>query len=244
MAAGLVAGLLYLAHARRAPHPILDPKMFRLPLFRNAVIGGSLFRIGIGAFPFLMPLMLQLGFGMTPFQSGLTTFIAAIGAIMSKFGAERLYQTFGFPRTLMVTAVLGCVFLAINALFVPSTPVWIIMVSLFLGGLTRSFFFTGNNALVFADVDEKHASQATAINSVSQQLSIATGVAVAGGTLELVSSFHGEQPTIADFHVAWIVVAAVAIASAIPFLRLPPDAGSDVSGHRMKPLPKPVDPAI
>jgi EmrB/QacA subfamily drug resistance transporter len=238
---GIVSGLLYLRHARRTPYPILDPSMFKLPLFRNAIIGGSLFRIGIGAFPFLMPLMLQLVFGLTPLESGLTTFVAAIGAIMSKIGAERLYATWGFPRTLAVTAVLGCTFLAINALFTPQTPHWLIMAALFIGGLTRSFFFTGVNALVFADVDEKQASQATAINAVSQQLSVASGVAVAGGTLEIATRLSGGELSLTDFHIAWIVVAVIAVSSAIPFLRLPPDAGSDVSGHRIKPLPKPLD---
>ncbi|WP_425285221.1 MFS transporter [Devosia insulae] len=237
---GVIAGLLYLRHAKRAPFPILDPRMFRLPLFRNAIIGGSLFRIGIGAFPFLMPLMLQLTFGLTPFESGLTTFIAAIGAILSKFGAEKLYAAFGFPRTLMVTALLGCTFLAVNGFFTPAVPHWLLMGSLLFGGLTRSFFFTGVNALVFADVDEAHASQATAINAVSQQLSVAAGVAVAGGALEIASNLHGGELVLADFHIAWFVVAAVAICSAIPFMRLPPDAGSDVSGHKAKPIAKPV----
>ena len=236
---GAISGLLYLRHARRTRYPILDPAMFRLPLFRSAIVGGSLFRIGLGAFPFLMPLMLQLSFGLTPFESGLTTFIAAFGAIVSKFGVQRLYRTFGFPRTLVLLAVIGCVFLAINGFFMPDTPRWLLMVALFIGGLTRSFFFTGLNALVFADVDESQASQATAINAVAQQLSIAAGVAVAGGALELTSNLlHGGELTLADFHIAWFVVAVVAMLSALPFFRLPPDAGSDVSGHRVKPTPK------
>ncbi|MDB5540459.1 MAG: major facilitator superfamily 1 [Devosia sp.] len=237
---GTVAGVLYLRHARRTAMPILDPKLFRLPLFRSAIIGGSLFRIGIGAFPFLMPLMLQLAFGLTPFESGLTTFVAAIGALLSKFGVERVFATFGFPRTLMLTAAIGCIFLGINGLFTPAVPHWLLMGSLLVGGLTRSFFFTGVNALAFADVDEAHASQATAINAVSQQLSVAAGVAVAGGALEFAANLHGGNLTLGDFHIAWFVVAAVAIFSVIPFMRLPPDAGSDVSGHQVKPMPKPV----
>jgi hypothetical protein len=218
--------------------------MFRFPLFRSAIIGGSLFRIGIGAFPFLMPLMLQLTFGFTPFESGLTTFIAAFGAIISKFGAEKLYAGYGFPRTLMVMAVIACLLLAVNGFFTPAVPHWLLMASLLFGGLTRSFFFTGVNALVFSDIDEAHTSQATAINAVSQQLSVAAGVAVAGGALEFASNLHGGELVLADFHIAWFVVAAVAVLSAIPFLRLPPDAGSDVSGHRArataKPAPAPV----
>jgi len=236
---GLVAGVLYLRHAKRTKYPILDPALFRLPLFRSAIVGGSLFRIGLGAFPFLMPLMLQLSFGLTPFESGLTTFIAAFGAIVSKFGVQRLYRTFGFPRTLVMLALIGCVFLAINGLFMPDTPRWLLMGALFAGGLCRSFFFTGLNALVFADIDEEHASQATAINAVAQQLSIAAGVAVAGGIIELTSNtFNGGVLTLGDFHIAWFVVAGISLLSALPFLRLPPDAGSDVSGHGVKPMPK------
>ena len=241
---GIASGLIYLRHAARRAYPILDPKMFRLPLFRNAIIGGSLFRIGLGAFPFLMPLMLQLSFGLTPFESGMTTFVAAIGAILSKFGVTRLFAAFGFPRTLMVTALIGSAFLAVNGLFSPATPHWLLMAALLVGGLTRSFFFTGANALTFADVDEAQASQATVINSVSQQLSIASGVAVAGGVLELSANLHGGELTLGDFHIAWFVVAAVAMCSAIPFLRLPPDAGSDMSGHHVKPLPKPPEPTL
>jgi EmrB/QacA subfamily drug resistance transporter len=241
---GAICGFLYLRHARRAKFPILDPTMFRLPLFRSAIIGASLFRIGLGAFPFLMPLMLQLAFGLTPFESGLTTFIAAFGAIVSKFGVQRLFRAFGFPRTLMLLALVGCVFLAVNGFFMPNTPHWLLMGSLFVGGLCRSFFFTGVNALVFADVDEAHASQATSINAVAQQLSIAGGVAVGGGVIEFTSNtFHGGVLTLADFHIAWFVVAVISILSAIPFFRLPPDAGSDVSGHGVKPMPK-AEPAV
>jgi len=122
VAVGLVTGVLYLRHARKVSNPILDPSLFRLPLFRNAIVSGSLFRIGIGAFPFLMPLMLQLTFGLTPFESGLTTFVAAFGQCLSKFGAERLFRRFGFPRALIATSAIGCAFLALNGLFTPAVP--------------------------------------------------------------------------------------------------------------------------
>ena len=111
------------------------------------------------------------------------------------------------------------------------------MFCLFMGGVTRSFFFTGVNVFGFADVDEKDASQATAISAVAQQVSVALGVAVAGGLLEFTSRLHGGAPTLGDFHIAWLVVAGLAAISAFFFWRLPPDAGADVSGHRPKPLP-------
>src|SRR5690606_11400854 len=52
VAVGVVAVLLYLAHTRRAEHPLLDPNLFQRPFFRTTVVGATFFRIGIGAFPF------------------------------------------------------------------------------------------------------------------------------------------------------------------------------------------------
>ncbi|MEQ1900174.1 MAG: DHA2 family efflux MFS transporter permease subunit [Devosia sp.] len=238
VAVGAVCLVLYLVHARGTAHPLLDPRLFSHPLFRSAVIGGSFFRIGIGAFPFLMPLMLQLTFGFTPFESGLTTFISAFGAILSKFAAEWMFARFGFPRVLSVMAALGCLFLAVNGFFAPQSPHLLLLATLLAGGLARSFFFTGVNALGFAEISEADASQATAMVAVSQQISIALGVALAGGLLEISSSAHGGELLLGDFHFAWFVVAAVSAISVLMFIRLPPDAGSGISGHRLPPAEK------
>jgi EmrB/QacA subfamily drug resistance transporter len=243
VAIGAAAAGIYLLHARRAEFPLLDPKLFRKRFFRTTVVGSIFFRIGMGAFPFLMPLMLQLTFGLSPFESGLTTFVTAFGAIFSKFLAERVFARFGFPRTLTAFAILGTVFLAVNAFFTPETPHLWLLFALFMGGVTRSFFFTGVNVFSYADIDETEASQATVIAAVTQQISIALGVAVAGAVLEFTARFHGGIPTLADFHIAWFVVAGISAISALFFFRLPPDAGSDVSGHRPKPLPLKSEPA-
>src|SRR6516162_1804843 len=81
---GGVAAAAYVVHARRAPAPILDLRLFKYATFRASVFGGFVFRLGIGALPFLLPLLLQLGFNLTPFQSGLITFTAAVGAMFMK----------------------------------------------------------------------------------------------------------------------------------------------------------------
>lgn len=234
---GVLSLLLYLRHARRTPFPLLDPALFRKRYFRTTMLGALCFRIGIGAFPFLMPLMLQLSFGMTPFESGMTTFVSALGAMLSKFAAEQLFARYGFPRTLTVAAVLGSIFLALNGIITPETPHVLLLLLLLIGGITRSVFFTGINVFGYADIDEAEASQATAIATVTQQISIALGVALGGGVLEVTARLHGGEPTLFDFQIAWFVVGGFAMLSALAFFRLPPDAGSDVSGHRTRPLP-------
>lgn len=231
IAVGVTAGIFYLLHARRTRYPLLDPKLLRHRLFRSSIIGGSVFRIGVGAMPFLLPLMLQLGFGLNPFQSGAITFVSAIGAIMSKFIAERVFSRFGFPRVLGFAAAFGGVLIALQGLFDTGTPVPVMMVVLLLGGVLRSVFFTGSNALGYADISDEEASQATAIVAVSQQLSIAFGVAVAGGILEFTSVLSGGHLTLLNFHIAFFAVGALSALGGLIYFRLPANAGNNVSGH-------------
>jgi Arabinose efflux permease len=235
LAVGVVAGVLYLLHARRTKYPLLDPKLLRHPLFRSSLSGGSLFRIGVGAVPFLLPLMLQLGFGLNPFQSGAITFVSAIGAILSKFIVERIFARFGFPRVLGFAAVFGGLLIAAQGLFTAETAVPVMMLVLVGGGVLRSIFFTGTNAIGYADISDDEASQATAIVAVSQQISIALGVAVAGAILEISSYFNGGVLTVLDFQVAFFAVGGLSALAAIIYFRLPADAGSNVSGHSRAP---------
>jgi EmrB/QacA subfamily drug resistance transporter len=233
LAIGVTSGILYLLHARRTKFPLLDPALFRHRLFRASIVGGSVFRLGVGAVPFLLPLTLQLGFGLTPFQSGAITFVSAIGAIMSKFIAERIFARFGFPRVLGLAALFGGVLIGVQGLFDAHTSVVIIMAALLGGGLLRSVVFTGSNAMGYADVADDEASQATAIVAVGQQLSIAAGVAVAGGILEVSTRLRGAELTIVDFQTAFFVVGGLSALAGLVYLRLPADAGADISGHTM-----------
>lgn len=233
VAAGLASGIAYVAHARRAKSPILDLRLFSNATFAAAIMGGTVFRIGAGAVPFLLPLMFQLGFGLSPLESGLLTFTSAFGALAMKFIAGSTLRAGGF-RTVLLGAVLGgSVLLAANGLFTRETPYALIIAVLVAGALLRSLFFTSINALVFAEIGESEASQATAIAMVSQQVSIAIGVAVAGGVLEASAYFMGEL-TLTSFFIAFVTVGAISALSALAFVRLPPDVASAVSGHRAR----------
>lgn len=229
---GVVAGILYLLHAKRAKFPLLDPSLFRQRLFRSAIVGSSIFRIGIGAVPFLLPLMLQLSFGFSPFQSGLITFVGAIGAILAKFLTERTYVRFGFKPVLVLCGLGGGVLTAAQGLFQIGTSPGVLMAILLAGGVLRSLFFTGTNAMAYSDIDNEHASQATAIVAVCQQLSIASGVAVAGALLEISSNLHPGGLSLIDFQIAFFVVGGISAVSGLLYLRLPKNAGDEVSGFR------------
>jgi EmrB/QacA subfamily drug resistance transporter len=230
--AGLFALVLYLRHARGHAAPILDLRLFANPGFRAAVLGGSIFRISVGAVPFLTPLMLQVGFGLTPFQSGMITFAGAIGAISTKFLAQKVFAAAGFRTTLIVAAVLSAITTAANGFFEPQTPAAVMIAFLLMAGFTRSFFFTGVNALGYADIPDERASQATSMSSVAQQVSLALGVALAAVILEVGSAMRGGPLSVEDFHLAFFVVAALSLLGMTPFLALDKRIGAAVSGQR------------
>jgi EmrB/QacA subfamily drug resistance transporter len=232
IATGLAAGLLYIRHAGRCPHPILDLLMFRIPTFAVAVGAGWLFRTGVGAIPFLLPLMLQLGFGLTPFASGLLTFMSAVGAMTMKFTARPILRRFGFRRVLVGNAVISAAFLLSYAAFRPGTPHLVILALLLTGGFFRSLQFTGINTLAFADVPPPRMSRATSLTSTVQQLSQVTGVATGALLLHLTLAWRGSGALAAsDFWPAFVAVAALPAISALFFARLPRDAGAELSGH-------------
>ncbi|MEX2628973.1 MAG: MFS transporter [Tistlia sp.] len=238
VAAGLALIALYVRHARRAAHPILDLGLLRIPTFRATVTGGSLFRVGTGAIPFLLPLMLQLGFGLTPFASGSLTFATAAGALVMKATAGPILRRFGFRRVLTVNAVVSALLLGAVALFTPETPHLAIVVVLLAGGFFRSLQFTSINAIGYADIDPERMSRATSFAAVVQQLALAAGVAFAAGVLEASQALRGGGALVtADFAVGFLAVALLSGASALVFRRLSGDAGAEVSSHSLATAP-------
>lgn len=231
LAVALLATLAYLRHARKVVRPVLDPSLFRLPTYRASVLGGTLFRIGIGAVPFLMPVMLQIGFGLTAFESGALTFAGAAGALTMKALAGPILRRFGFRLVLTLNSLVSGAILASYGAFRPDTPHLVILGALLLGGFFRSLQFTGMNTLSYAEVPQPMTSRANTLASVMQQLSLSLGVAVGATALHLTTQWNGGALTPASFVPAFLTVGLMACASSLPFWRLPADAGDEISGH-------------
>jgi EmrB/QacA subfamily drug resistance transporter len=230
---GLIALGAYVTHARKTPYPIIDLRLLNTTTFRIALLGGFLFRMGLGAVPFLLPLLLQTGFGMTPFQSGSLTFIAALGAMAMKTTAQPILRYFGFRHVLVVNATISIAFFCGNAFFTELTPHWVIMTILLVGGFFRSLEFTALNAIGYAEIDQRDMSRATSFSAVAQQLSLSTGVSVGAASLEIVRAMNGGGGLRADYFApAFFIVAVISAASILFFLRLPENAGDDLTGRR------------
>ena len=241
--AGLILGgacffAAYLAHARHTENPALDLSLFRLPTFFVAVCGGFIFRLGLGALPFLLPLMLQIGFGMTPFQSGMITFATAFGAMGMKWATTFILRKFGFRNILVVNSIISSAFLAVCAGFTTTTPIAMMMFLLLVGGFFRSLQFTSINTIAYADVEPNRVSRATALVSVAQQLAVSAGVALGAMSVEFTVYFRGGGPLQAtDFPPAFLVVSAISALSVLIFLLLQKEAGAEMADR----LPTPTE---
>jgi EmrB/QacA subfamily drug resistance transporter len=229
---GALAAVAYVIHAKRTPAPILDLTLLKLPTFRASIFGGFLFRLGIGALPFLLPLLLQIGFDLTPFQSGLITFTTALGSMFMKAAVVSVLNRFGYRNVLLYNALISSVFLAACATFVPGMPYAVMIVILISGGFFRSLQFTSINTIAYAEIEPPKMSGATAMVAAAQQLSLSTGVAVGALIVELTLRLkHSATMGAADFPPAFLVVGVLSASAVFIFARLPADAGAELSGR-------------
>lgn len=231
---GLGAVLLpaYLWHARRVAQPLFDLRLLRLPTYRCGVVGGAVFRIGIGALPLLLPLLLQLVFGFSPLASGLTTFVSAVGAMGMKTFATRVLRRHGFRRVLVLNALAVGASIALYALFTPRLWHGLILAVLFLGGLLRSLQFTALNAITYAEVDADDLSRATTLASTVQQLAATLGIAYGSAVLEAASVTLPQAAPATPYALAFAAAGLLAALSSRWAWRLAPNAGAELSGHR------------
>ncbi|MBB5372503.1 MFS transporter [Acidocella aromatica] len=230
--AGAACCLAYAAHARRTPHPVLDFSLLAIPTFVNSMLAGSLFRIAVGALPFLLPLMLQLAFGYTPLQSGLVTFAAAAGALLMKPAAQPLLSRFGFRTVLIWNGAIAAAMMGLCALFQPNWPSLVLDAILFTGGFFRSLQFTAYNTIAYGDVPRPRMSAATTLYATVQQLTLTLGIVAGAFILEISTRLQGHKEAVqSDYAIAFVIVSAVAMLAAPLCARLPRNAGEALSGH-------------
>ena len=233
---GVVAvGLLtfYTLHARTHNNPVLDLRLLRLRTFRATTVAGSMCRMAMGAVPFMLPLMLQVGFGMAPLQSGFTTFITSLGSIGMKSIASLLARRFGF-RNLLVYSGLGLgIMIGGVSQFQPDTPHWFMLGYLLCYGLVRSVQFTNIQAMSYAELTPETMSKGTSFASVIQQLNNSFGVATAATVLAIVA---GGAIEIAprDFQITFLILGSFPIISAIGFMRLKSSDGAEMAGNERR----------
>ena len=225
-------------HSRRTAHPLFDLELLRIPTFAVTIWGASLFRMAIGATPFVLPLMFQVGFGLSAEASGFLILAVFVGNLVMKPATTPVLRTFGFRTALLGNGLLAALTLYACCLLSPETPKWVVMVILFAGGLSRSMQFTSLNTVGYADVPEELMSRANALMSTVQQITGGMGIAIGAVALRIGESVSPPSvnfsPSVADFHIAFAILGTLALAANVDSIFLAPDAGAHVSRHTLQ----------
>lgn len=231
VAAGAALIAVYAWYGRRRAAPVLDLTLFRIRTFRVGAIAGGISRIGINAPPFLLPLLFQLGFGLSPIQSGSLTFTISLAAVAIRPITARLLRRFGFRRLLLGNSVLAAIMVAGFALLDASTPHIVLLASMMAFGVVRNTQFNTIQLLSYVDVPGTRLSQATSLGSVVQQLSMGLGISLSAAVLGALGG-PGGHPTVSEFHQVFLLIALLPLAGLPGFRTLHPDDGAEVSGRK------------
>jgi EmrB/QacA subfamily drug resistance transporter len=223
----------YISYARSHSNAVLDLGILRVRSFRVAVFAGGLCRMGLNGVPFMLPLMLQLGFGYTPVQSGLTTFVASFGTLVLRWLSVRLLSALGFDRVLIIAAVFSALMIASFSLVTNNTPYPLLLLMIFVFGTARNVQFNTVQTLTYSDIGGPALSRATSLGSVLQQLSMGLGISVSASILGIIAG-PGATLTVGHFHQVFLILALIPILAIPGLATLRPDDGAVVSGHRRR----------
>lgn len=232
LAAGLVLLFLYIIHARRHPSPLIALPMFKTRTFSIGIIGNIASRLGTGCVPFLMPLMLQVGFGYSAIIAGCMMAPTALGSLLAKSTVTPVLRLFGYRRTLVgITTIIG-ILIAAFTLLSPAQSIALLLIPLFMLGMAMSTQFTAMNTITLADLSDENASGGNSVLAVTQQLAISFGVAVSAAVLRFYQQFDGS--TIQQFHATFLTMGVVTVLSGLTFMLLKHGDGRNLIANRDK----------
>jgi EmrB/QacA subfamily drug resistance transporter len=234
-ALGILLGVAAVYHALRGRHPLVELSAFRARTFNVANTGGSFFRLAIAAPAFVMPLLFQIGLGMSAFVSGLLLLFHAAGDLGAKLITTQAIRRHGFRSVLIWTSILFALTTAACAGFTRATPLYVILPILFVSGVCRSLQMTAQNTFQFAEIGPEAVTSASTLSSVLLQVVRAIGIAASALLLNVAATLRGAPAvSLPDFHLAFVAISAVALLSLIWYWPLEHGSGAELSGHRAK----------
>ena len=229
---GILLLLLYIVHARRHTAPLIPLPMFKTRTFSVGILGNIASRLGTGCIPFLMPLMLQVGFGYSAVLAGCMMAPTAVGSILAKSTVTQVLRWFGYRKTLMWISIIIGVLIASFSLQSPASGLIMLLLPLFILGMAMSTQFTAMNTITLADLNDANASSGNSMLAVTQQLAISFGVAVSAAVLRFYENFDGT--TVQHFHATFLTMGVVTVLSGLVFKLLKPGDGRHLISNREK----------
>jgi EmrB/QacA subfamily drug resistance transporter len=232
-AAAVLVGWFALRHMRTKPHPLLNIDALRIRSFIvSSVTGGVISRAAISATPFLLPLMFQLAFGLSPLESGELLLIYMAANLLTKLVTNQIMRRFGIRTVLIATSIMAGVSIAACAFIVPGSNPLLNALILIAAGAGRSLQLTAITMVNFADIGPAQRQPASVFSSLTQQIGMGAGVAVGALLLTSSQTLRGSGALeLADFRIAFVVAGALSTLAAFSFVTLARDVGDEISGY-------------
>jgi len=227
---GVLCMSMYVRHSMRIERPVVDLRLLRYASLRVSLIAGFLTRIGVGALPLLLPLLLQVAMGLSPLVTTNVTLAMAAGTFSARFSLPPLLRALGFKRAMTGLAMLTAVSSLIPVLFESSTPIAAMAAAMCAGSAVRAAFIVAGTTLTYADVAQDEVGQATVLMAVCQQLSLAAGITLGGWLLEMSAGTGALAP--AHFHLAFFVLAGLVAASIPALAHMPVNVAAELRGRK------------
>ncbi len=241
LGAAAAIGWLAVRHLAAAPAPVVRLQSLRMrTFFVGCVSGGSISRAAISATPFLLPLMLEVGFGLSPVVSGLLLLIYMAANLLMKTVTNPILRRFGMRSVLVANCAIASVGIAACAAISPALPLALTALILILAGASRSMQFTALTFVTFADIAPEERASASVLSSLTQQISMGMGVSVGALMLNFSRLLrHAPQLTLFDFRLAFVAAGLLGALALFSYAGLAADAGAEISGHRVSAEPAP-----
>ncbi|MDR0457790.1 MAG: multidrug transporter subunit MdtD [Burkholderiaceae bacterium] len=226
---GLSMLTAYWLHALRSPAPLFPPRLFGIQSYRVGLLGNLFARIGSGAMPYMIPLLMQLGMGYSPARAGLLMLPMAIAGIFAKKIVTPVITRLGYRRVLLGNTVLLGALMASFALMAAAQPMWLRISQLVAFGAVNSLQFTAMNTVTLKSLDADGAAAGNSLFSMVQMLAMSMGVSVAAGLLTAaadwlhVSARAGGAQALPAFQLTLVILGLMTIGSAFIFWQIESD---------------------
>jgi EmrB/QacA subfamily drug resistance transporter len=208
----------YWLRAGRIERPLFSPTLFHTRSFAVGILGNLFGRLGSGALPFLVPLLLQVALGYSPAEAGMSMIPLALAAMAIKPAAKGLIDRFGYRHLLAGNTLLLGALIASLGVTGQDTPLALLLVQLALIGACNSLQFSAMNTIALIDLQDQQTSSGNSLLAVVVQLAMGLGVASAAALLGGFSS--PQRDVLGAFQLTFLCLGGLSMLAAAIFLQL------------------------
>ncbi|NUF49413.1 DHA2 family efflux MFS transporter permease subunit [Gilliamella sp. ESL0250] len=223
--------LIYYGYAKKKPTPLFPLSLFKIHTFKIGIIGNLICRLGISGVPFLIPLLLQVGFGYSAIFAGVMLMPMAIASICTRIVIPRILARLGYRFVLVANTILAGVMIVLMSLLNLSTPLILISLLLFCIGGINSMQYTAMNSITLANLENENTSSGNSLMAVNQQLAISFGTGFGAVLLRLISN---SASTIHAFQLTFVILGVVTVLSSVIFAQLKKEDGQNLITHHQE----------